>query len=466
MGYPIQLTPSDKRCLVAGGGAIALQKIEQLLAAKMRVLVVAPAIDPAIEALALRDADDALVIERREAHLDDVREKALVIAATDDRAVNAALAAAAAAQNILVNAVDDPQACTFYAPAVVRRGDVSITISTDGGSPLFAAQLRRVLDAALPKSIASIADFFVRARKRGLRGLAQRAKLLRALADPRLVRAVDAGEHDEAADRLAAIAAEREERFEPGSVSIVGAGPGSKALLTLRALDRLQRADVILHDALVDREVLELAPKSTRIIDVGRRCKSIEHRGTSIELAIALLIREAKSGARVVRLHAGDPFVFGRGGEEIDALAAAGIEHEVVPGVSAVLAAPAAAKIPLTRRGEARSFTVRTGHSADDAPAEETIVLLMGLGAAREHLAKLIAGGLDADTPAAAISNATRATERVISGTVSDLADKIEAAALPSPATLVIGKVARRAVATVSSASPVSPAASAGEVAA
>lgn len=451
MGYPVQLTPSSSSvALVAGGGAIALQKIEGLLAAGVRVHVIARELSPEVAAL----ASSLDCIELREVRDEDVEEKAMVIAATDDRRVNASLAAAARARGILVNAVDDPEASTFFAPAVVRRGRVTMSISTDGGSPLLAAQLRRLLEAAIPRSVESIADFFVSIRKRGLRGLAQRSKLLRALADPKISRLVDLDDTSTASDRLLELASSEEESFPAGSVAVVGAGPGAKELLTLRALDRIQRADVILHDALVDEEVLSLALPSTRIIDVGRRCASPDHRGTSIELAIALLIREAKSGARVVRLHAGDPCVFGRGGEEIDALALEGIAYELVPGVSAVLAAPAAAGVPLTRRGEARGFTVRTGHSATgwtgaELPKdEETIVVLMGLGGARDLLAKLVADGLPSDTPAAAISNATRKTERVVTGTVADLADRIEAAALPSPATLVVGKVARRAKAS------------------
>jgi uroporphyrin-III C-methyltransferase/precorrin-2 dehydrogenase/sirohydrochlorin ferrochelatase len=448
MGYPIQLTlDSDARALVVGGGAIALAKLQGLLAAGLRVSLIAREVSPEVSALVSQLA----LVELRDARAEDVEGYALVIAATDDRGVNAMLASAARARGILVNAVDDPAASTFFAPAVVRRGAVAVTISSDGASPLFSARLRRVLDAVLPDSVSTVSDLFASIRSRGLRGLAQRSRLLRALADPRLGHFVDHADLETAADAIEKIAREPEELFLPGTVAIVGAGPGAKELLTLRALDRIQRADVILHDALVTTEVLDLALPSTRVIDVGRRCAGVEHKGTSVELAIALLIREARSGARVVRLHGGDPFVFGRGGEEADALTAAGIAHEVVPGVSSAFAAASAAGIPLTQRGEARGFTVRTGHSASgrteaELPAEEeTIVVLMGLGGARAILAKFVADGMSPLTPAAAISHATLPTQKVISGTVTDLADRIEAARLESPATLVIGKVARRA---------------------
>lgn len=452
MGYPIQLTlASDARVLVAGGGAIALAKLQGLLAAGLRVSVIAEELSAEVEALRPSLAS----VELRSVEAADIEGYAMVIAATDDRAANAALASAARSRGVLVNAVDDPEASTFFAPAVVRRGPVSITISSDGASPLFSARLRRVMDAVLPDTVTSISDLFASIRARGLRGLAQRSRLLKALADPRLGHFVEHGDLEQAAEQIEKIAREPEAKFLAGSVAIVGAGPGAKDLLTLRALDRIQRADVILHDALVTNDVLELALPSARIIDVGRRCAGVEHKGTSVELAIALLVREAKAGARVVRLHAGDPFVFGRGGEEVDALDAAGIPWEVVPGVSSAFAAASAAGIPLTRRGEARGFTVRTGHSATgrteaELPAEEeTIVVLMGLGGARAILAKFVADGMSPATPAAAISHATLPTQKVISGTVTDLADRIDAAQLESPATLVIGQVARRAKADV-----------------
>jgi uroporphyrin-III C-methyltransferase/precorrin-2 dehydrogenase/sirohydrochlorin ferrochelatase len=445
MAYPVQLVGlQHKRVLVAGGGVIAAQKIEALLDAGARVHVVAKEVKDALLPLVPRIHR----LERRDAAPEDVDGAALVICATDDRALNRAIAAAARAQNILVNAVDDPDACTFFAPAVVRRGPVSIAIGTDGASPLLSAQLKRLIEAILPERLDDVADLFKRIRARGLKGLEKRSALLRALADPVVGALVDRGDNEAAADRVEAVATDAD--FLPGTVAIVGAGPGAKDLLTLRALDRIQKADVILHDALVEPEVLSLARPDARIINVGRRATHDE-KNSSQEVTNALLVKEARANLRVVRLHAGDAFVFGRGAEEGDALDAAGIAWEIVPGVSASIAAPASAKIPLTHRGESRGFTVRTGHTtqgytgAEIKKGEETMVILMGLGAAQKIMSGLIAEGFPPDTPAAAISNATRANQKIVKATIETLAEAIEREALEAPATLIVGNVVRRA---------------------
>jgi uroporphyrin-III C-methyltransferase / precorrin-2 dehydrogenase / sirohydrochlorin ferrochelatase len=449
MGYPIHLVNLEGgRVLVAGGGHVAAGKLRALLAAGARVHLIAERFEE--DVLPYLDRVEA---EQRSVRVEDVEGALLVIAATDDREVNRALAEAARAQKILVNAVDDPSACDFFAPAIVERGPVTIAISTDGSSPLLAAQLRRLLEAVIPESVKTAADLFTSIRRRGLRGLARRSSLLKALSDPRLTALVDAGDTESASALMESIASEAEEPFPAGSVAIVGAGPGARELLTLRALDRLRRAEVVLHDALVDPEVVALALPSAKVIDVGRRaelasCKSKQFSQRRTE---ELMIEEARAGRRVVRLHAGDPLVFGRGGEEIDALVEAGIPFEVVPGISAVMAAAASASVPLTRRGEARGFSVRTGHDASGytrgelAPSEETTIVLMGLGAVRQIMEGLIAEGRDADTPAMAVSKATLPEQRTVVATIATLADAIEREQLEGPATLIVGTVVRRA---------------------
>jgi uroporphyrin-III C-methyltransferase / precorrin-2 dehydrogenase / sirohydrochlorin ferrochelatase len=449
MAFPVQLVGlAGRRVLVAGAGQIAASKIEALLDARACVHVVAEEIGDEL----LRFVTRIDRVERRPAVPQDVEGAALVIAATNDRATNRALADRARALGILVNAVDDPESCTFFAPAIVKRGAVTIAIGTDGASPLFSAQLRRLLEAMLPEEIGSAADLFARLRDRGLKGLAKKSSLLRALADRAVGRFVDEGEPERALDRIEQLTKESEgaEAFPTGTVAIVGAGPGSKALLTLRALDRIQQADVILHDALVERDVLALAMPAARIINVGRRATHAE-KNSSHEVTIALMIREARAGNRVVRLHAGDAFVFGRGGEEAEALDAAGLSWEIVPGVSAAIAAPAAAGIPLTHRGEARGFTVRTGHTkegwsrAELPKDEETVVVLMGLGAVGEIMNGLLEEGYAPDTPAAAVSNATRSGQKIVVATIATLRERIEQEKLEAPATLVVGKVVKRA---------------------
>ena len=457
MGYPIHLvTLEGERALLAGGGPVAAEKVVPLLHAGARVHLVAPEISREMEPWLSR----VWRVERRAVQVSDVAGAKVVVAATNDAEVNRRIVAEARALGILAQAADDKPYCDFYSPAVVRRGPVTMTVSTDGGSPLLAGQLRRLLDAAIPRSLTDVGELLVRLRERGLKGLSRRGRLLRALVDPTITRLVDAGEWDAAEARLEALFHEREEPFVPGSVAIVGAGPGSRQLLTLRALDRIQRADVILHDALVEQEVLDLALPGTEIVDVGRRARAVVREAPQDERRVALMLEKAREGKRVVRLHAGDPFVFGRGGEEVDALTAADIPWEVVPGVSAALAAPAAAGVPLTQRGKARGFSVRTGHDAGGPtqgrlrPGEETVVVLMGLESAASVLEGLIEEGRPADTPAVAVASATRSSERIVTGTLATLADEIRTAGLVSPVTLIVGEVARRTQELTSSEAP------------
>jgi len=447
MGYPIQLVGLEgKRVLLAGGGPVAAEKVVPLIYAGANVHLVTPDVSPEMEEWLPK----VWRFDRREVTDDDVPGAKVVVGATDDGAVNARLVEVARGLGILAQAADDKPNCDFYSPAVVRRGSVIMTISTDGGSPMLAGQLRRALEAAVPRSVTDVAELLVRLRERGMKGLANRGRMLRALFDPTITRLVDMGDTEAAADRLEELFREEEEPFEPGTVAIVGAGPGSRQLLTLRALDRIQRADVILHDALVEDEVLRLALPGTEIVDVGRRSRAMEPRHEPADgKRIPLMVEYARAGKRVVRLHGGDPFVFGRGGEEVDALRDAGIAWEVVPGVSSALASGSAAGIPLTQRGVAKGFSVRTGHDTGGPtrgellPQEETVVVLMGLGVAEEVLAQLQAEGRGPDTPAVAVSGASRPDEQIVVGTIATLADRIREAELPAPATLIVGEVAR-----------------------
>jgi uroporphyrin-III C-methyltransferase/precorrin-2 dehydrogenase/sirohydrochlorin ferrochelatase len=450
MGYPIQLVGLEgKRVLLAGGGAVAAEKIVPLIHAGANVHLVAPEVSAEMEEWLPK----VWRFDRRLVTDDDVAGAKVVVGATDDGAVNARLVEVARGLGILAQAADDKPNCDFYSPAVVRRGPVVMTISTDGGSPMLSGQLRRALEAAVPRSVTDVAELLVRLRERGMKGLANRGRMLKALFDPTITRLVDQGDTEAAADRLDELFHEEDEPFGPGTVAIVGAGPGSRQLLTLRALDRIQRADVILHDALVEEEVLRLALPGTEVVDVGRRSRAVRPDETPADAQrIPLMIEYARAGKRVVRLHGGDPFVFGRGGEEVEALREAGVPWQVVPGVSSVIASGASAGVPLTLRGVAKGFTVRTGHDTGGPTRgelqteEETVVVLMGLSAAEDVLAHLVEEGRSPDTPALAVSEASRRDERVVVGTLATLAGLIRAAQLPAPATLIVGEVARGAL--------------------
>ncbi len=443
-GYPIQLMHlAGARVLVAGAGAVAARKVVELLAVGAEVHVVAPEITDAM----VPHLDRLASVSRRAVRPSDVEGAVIVIAASNDVAANRALAEVAKANGVLVNAVDDPDACTFYASAVIRRGPITVAVGSDGQSPLLAGRVRRFIDAVLPKSLASLADVATVARQQGLRGVGRAGRLLSALADPKAAQLIDRGAREAAAERLVEVAQREPEPFEPGTVAIVGAGPGGRGDLTLRALERMHAADVVIHDALVSPEILDEILPSARRIEAGRRCGA---HGTTQSATIALIIREAQSGLRVVRLHAGDPGVFGRAGEETEALDSAGVGWMLVPGVSSVLASAASARIPLTQRGVSRGLTIRTGHGRGGYsrslaldPADETLVVLMGHGGITSIMEGLIDEGRDPATPAAAVSCAGRPNQRVVTGTIATLADRVEE--LARPVTFIVGEVARRA---------------------
>ncbi|MBI4819286.1 MAG: uroporphyrinogen-III C-methyltransferase [Deltaproteobacteria bacterium] len=446
MSYFVEWVAAQRNhALVVGAGPVAAQKIRGLLDAGVGVRVVAPEVAEEVE----RSEGDFVRLDRREVVESDLDGVGLVIVATSQPELNRTIAGWARARRVPVNVVDDPELCDFFVPAVARRGPLALAVGTGGKSPLLAAQARRWVEALLPPDTSLVAELFARARALGHRGLARRSRLLRALADPGVGRLVDRGDLAGAGSRVDGILRLDEEVFAPGSVCIVGAGPGAAALLTLRAVDRIQRADVVLHDALVSEQILSHVLPGARIVDVGRRCAQPEN--VALIPISKILVHEARSGARVVRLHAGDPMVFGRGGEEVEALTSAGVPFEVIPGVSSVLASAAAAAIPLTHRGESRGFSVRTGHTRDGytrgelGAEEETVVVLMGLGAIEGILSAFMAEGRSPTTPALAVAAASLPSERVVVGELGTLAEQVREVGLESPVTVIVGRVAGRA---------------------
>jgi uroporphyrin-III C-methyltransferase/precorrin-2 dehydrogenase/sirohydrochlorin ferrochelatase len=421
---PLFVKLAGKDVLLVGGGKMAAVRARQLAEAGARVTVVAPEVQEEVAALA------AAVLRRpfRPADLDG----AWLAVAAAPGPVNREVAVAAEARRVLVNAVDDPEAASAYSAGVVRRGDVAVAISTGGRAPALAGLLREALDALLPRDLDRWTDAAERERpawKRERVPLATRRPLLL-----RKLNALYEGAGEEAPP-------------PPGFVSLVGAGPGDPGLLTRRAAARLASADLVLYDALLDAEVLRLAPRA-HCFYVGKRAGRPSVSQRAIE---RLLVRGARRGQRVVRLKCGDPFVLGRGGEEALALAAAGVPFEVVPGVSSALAAPALAGIPVTHRGLASGFAVVSGH-AEAAwapvvdglpPGAATLVVLMGLASRAAIGARLLARGWDPATPAAIVLGASSSASVTWRGPLRDLGT----AALPAdraslPGVLVVGAVA------------------------
>lgn len=382
----------------------------------------------------------------------DYRQFAAAIAATGDRR-DETIAARARAAATPINVVDRPELSSFIVPAVVDRGNVVVAIGTGGASPVLARRLRERIEALLPARIGELAALMGRYRAQ-LAATRHASRSLRRfwerVIDGPIGAATLAGRTREAEAALVrAIAETRAPEEARGIVHLVGAGPGDSGLLTLRALQTLQNADVIFYDELVTAEILGRARRDAERVFVGKRRG---RPGMGQERINALLVETARKGLNVVRLKGGDPFIFGRGGEELDHLRTAGIEANVVPGVTAALGCAAEAGLPLTYRGEASRLTVTTAHRADDAAAidwkvladpQSTLVVYMGLSAAPAVRDGLIAAGCDPKTPAAVLARGTRPDSKAVVGSLDNIA-AFASQVGEGPALLVIGRVVAR----------------------
>jgi uroporphyrin-III C-methyltransferase/precorrin-2 dehydrogenase/sirohydrochlorin ferrochelatase len=445
--------------LVIGATPAAVQRARTLRAAGAAVTLMAPDAEDAIAALS-----DLGPIDRqaRWPTAEDLARATLIFVATDDRARDAAIAAEARHVRVPVNVTDRPELSDFIMPAIVDRGDVVVGISTGGTAPVLARLVRERIERALPARLTSLAAFAARFREsvRALiRDAASRRRFWERTLDGPIGQHVLAG-RDGAAGAAMLSALNRDGVAHPprGSVTIVGAGPGDPDLLTLRALHALQGADVVLYDELAGREVLAYARRDATLIYVGKQ--KAQH-SLSQDAINALMAAQARAGRQVVRLKGGDPFIFGRGGEELHYLRRCGIEVSLVPGITAALACAAAAGIPLTHRDHASGVTFVTGHLKSGAPAADwgalahsghTIVVYMGLSAAAHVRDRLLAAGLAPGTPAAIIENGARPHQRVSIGDLSGLAALAARHAAGGPALIIIGEVTALADAAQSTA--------------
>lgn len=420
--FPIFLDLQGRIALVVGQGERAEAKIAALTAAGAAV--------------------------ERHAEMPDVarlRAATVVFVCVDDPDIAAVIAERAAAERVPVNVVDRPDLSTFVMPAIVDRGDVVVAVGTGGAAPVLARRIRARIQQLLPERLGSLAAFAARFRETVRRTIpdfdARRRLWERVLAGPIAEQVLQGREPEAQAAMLEAI--NRREAPPPGIVHLVGAGPGDPELLTLRALRLIEEAEVIVHDDLVSAEILAHARVDALRIPVGKR----QGRPSTPQAEIEdLLVGHAMAGRRVVRLKGGDPFVFGRGGEEIEALRAAGIAFTVVPGITAALGCAAAIDLPLTHRDHASALTLATGHDragrTPPLPAERrhTLALYMGTRAASRVAEGLIAEGRDPGTPVAVIENGTRPDQRVAFGTLDGLGDLVADGRGEGPALIVIGE--------------------------
>jgi uroporphyrin-III C-methyltransferase/precorrin-2 dehydrogenase/sirohydrochlorin ferrochelatase len=437
--YPVFLKLDDRPVLLVGGGTVATSKLDALRQARARVTVVAPSVSDAIAA-------SGVPIVLRKFRASDLNGQWFVVSAATP-AVNRQVARAAARRRVFVNAVDDPAQASAYLGGVCRRAGVTVAISTDGRAPALAGLLREGIDAMLPADLESWMDASREARAQwkanGVPMPQRRPQLLDALNklyESRRTTSASAPD-DEREPRTSRDSAPE----DGGLVSLVGAGPGDPDLLTQLAARRLAEADLVLHDGLVTDAVLSLA-LTAECVSVSRRpgAKVIDQ-----SLVTQRMIHESRAGRRVVRLKAGDPFVLGRGGEEALALAQARVPFEIVPGVTAAVAAPAAAGIPVTHRGIASAFVVVSGHSAEayapvlvGLPCQGvTVVVLMGFGERARIARVMMENGWPGATPAALVSNASQPGERLWIGTLERIGEALSGAPAEDAHTIVVGEV-------------------------
>jgi uroporphyrin-III C-methyltransferase/precorrin-2 dehydrogenase/sirohydrochlorin ferrochelatase len=465
--FPVMLDVTSRACLVVGGGGVALRKALSLVEEGARVTVVAPAAETEMEELARRGS---VRLERRWYRGGEAAGYALVFAATDDPEVNREVHADARAAGVWVNVADVPELCTFQVPARVRRGVLELAVASAGEAPFAVRRLRQVLEARFGEEwgrwMAAAGRYRARVRSRFKGDPAREA----ACYDRFFAETVDAGslaartpseeeteawmagdaEGDAAPD---AVSTGRPEA-RPGLVSLVGAGPGCPGLLTLRGRRRLFEADAVAYDRLAATALPSDLPSRIELHCVG---KESGHHPVRQEEINALLIRLAREGKRVVRFKGGDPFVFGRGSEEAEALAAAGVPFEVVPGVTAGVAVPAWVGIPLTHRREAVRVSLVTAHEStkEGAPHMDwelvardphaTLVGYMGVTSLPSVARHLVEGGMDPATPAAIVERGTTAAQRFVVSTLAGLPEEASRASIQPPALFVIGPTVRHA---------------------
>ena len=467
--FPVMLHVRGRHCLVVGGGGVAVRKVESLVAEGAHVTVVAPAPQARLQALA---EAGTITLERRPYRPGEAGSFALVFAATDDREVNRHVFEDAEASGIWANVADDPELCSFHLPARVRRGDLQLTISSSGEAPFATRRLRQMLERRFGQEwgewLAAAAEFRRRVRRLRLAPGDEEAlfdaffaaTVLPSELRCRVPSAAEVkawlGATPATVDASGGIDGLTVPKVEaagtPGLVSLVGAGPGDPGLLTLRGWRRLHAADAVVYDRLAEPA---LPPDLDDRIELHCVGKVAGNHPTPQEEINGLLVRLARQGKRVVRFKGGDPFVFGRGGEEGEALAQAGVPFEVVPGVTAGVAVPAYAGVPVTHRREAVRVTFLTAHETikSDGPqvrwdllardAHASIVGYMGVTSLPTITERLLAEGMAPETPAAIIERGTTAAQRVVSSTLHRLAADAAAAGIAPPALFVISPAVR-----------------------
>ncbi len=445
--FPIFLDIKNKRCLVVGGGNVAERKTASLLKSGADVILVSPDLTQNLSTW--RDMGQ-LSHQPREFLADDLHGSHLVIAATNKPAINRQISELANQQRIPVNVVDQPELCSFILPSVIDRSPVVAAISTGGASPVLARLIRSRLESLIPAGYGRLADLCNRFRQRVKETFvnpADRKLFWERTLEGGVAERVFSGHENEANHLMEKALANSRVSQAIGEVYLVGAGPGDPDLLTFRALRLMQQADVVVYDRLVAKPILEMTRHDAEHVYVGKERDKHTMRQEEIN---KLLARLAKQGKRVLRLKGGDPFIFGRGGEEIDTLAAEGIPFQVIPGITAAAGCASYAGIPLTHRNYAQSVTFVTGHLKDGsmnlnwqmlAQPNQTIVFYMGLVGLPVICRELQANGVSADMPIALVQQGTTHMQRVFTGTLETIQAIVEKEKPKPPTLIIVGRV-------------------------
>jgi len=431
--FPVFFDINNKRCLVVGGGDVAARKVALMFRAGAQVTVVSPEL---CESLQNRLANKEIIHEARNFENNDLEACALIVAATDDQAVNKQVSELAHSKCIPVNVVDQPELCSFIVPSIIDRSPVQVAVSTGGASPVLARLLRARLETMIPSGYGRLASLMSEFRdkvKEKITTEGNRRRFWEDVAQGPIAEMIFSGKEAAARDAMhAAVDEAQASKGDRGEVYLVGAGPGDPDLLTFRALRLLQQADVIVYDRLVSEEILDMARRDADLIYVGKERDKHTLPQDDINL---LLARVAKSGKRVLRLKGGDPFIFGRGGEEIETLMQEGIDFQIVPGITAAAGAASYAGIPLTHRNYAQSVTSALAHP------NQTLVVYMGLLGVKTLCAKLIEHGLSEKTPMALVQKATTRQQKVLIGTLKSMPELLETANIKPPTLIIVGEV-------------------------
>ena len=448
---PVFFKLAGKRAVLAGGGEPAAWKAELLSACGAQVDVYAGGISQEMRAVAAAPPAGNITLHERRWQPDDLSGAAIAIGAITDEQEGAAFFDAARAAGVPVNVVDRPELCEFQFGSIVNRSPLVVAISTDGAAPVFGQAIRSRIEALLPQGFkrwAEAAKAWRREGERLGRTIAERRKFWELFTERALNDAGSTPTEDIRDELIVRAEGLRSQNPSGGFVSLVGAGPGDPELLTLRAVRALRSADVVLYDDLVSVPVLEFSRRESKRILVGKTGYGPACKQTEIN---ALMVKLAREGNRVVRLKSGEPMIFGRAGEEMDELRAAGISFEVIPGISAVQAAAAELQVSLTHRDYAKRLQLVTGHSREGrlpatlswpalADANATTAVYMAQRTFAELAARLLAEGMDPETPAFAMFAISRAESQRIEGTIATLADRLAQAGLRGPCLVLYGK--------------------------